>query len=56
MVVRAGERVATDGVVRRGASAVDTAAITGESVPAEVGPGDAVFAGTVTAPVCWMSR
>jgi cation-transporting ATPase G len=47
LVVRAGDRVATDGIVRRGTSAVDTAAITGESVPVEVGPGDEVFAGTI---------
>ena len=47
LVVRAGDRVATDGIVRAGRSAVDTAAITGESVPAEVGPGDEVFAGTI---------
>ena len=47
LVVRAGDRVATDGIVRGGTSAVDTAAITGESVPAEVGPGDEVFAGTI---------
>jgi cation-transporting ATPase G len=47
LVVRAGDRLATDGMVRRGFSAVDTAAITGESVPVEVGPGDEVFAGTI---------
>ena len=47
LVVRAGDRVATDGIVRTGRSAVDNAAITGESVPVEVGPGDEVFAGTI---------
>ena len=47
LVVRAGDRVATDGIVRAGRSAVDTAAITGESVPVEVGPGDEVYAGTI---------
>jgi len=47
LVVGAGERVATDGVVVEGRSSVDTSAITGESIPVEVGPGDAVAAGTV---------
>ncbi len=41
-VVRPGEKIATDGVVESGASAVDTSMLTGEPVPAEVGPGDAV--------------
>ncbi|MGX1808426.1 heavy metal translocating P-type ATPase [Nocardia sp. NPDC055321] len=49
MVVRAGERVASDGIVREGRSAVDTSAITGESMPVEAGPGDTVFAGSVNA-------
>ena len=39
-VVRPGERIATDSVVVSGASSVDNALITGESVPVEVGPGD----------------
>ena len=41
-VVRPGEKVATDGVVESGASAVDQSLVTGESVPVEVGPGDEV--------------
>ena len=48
-VVRPGEKVATDGVVEDGASAVDVSMLTGESVPVEVGPGDAVVGGTVNA-------
>ncbi len=47
LVVRPGERVATDGVVRSGRTALDVSAITGESVPVEVGPGTQVFAGSV---------
>ena len=46
-VVRPGEKVATDGVVVEGASAVDTSMLTGEPVPVEVGPGDAVVGATV---------
>jgi Cu+-exporting ATPase len=48
-VVRPGEKIATDGVVEDGASAVDASMVTGESVPVEVGPGDAVVGGTVNA-------
>ncbi|MCW2875412.1 heavy metal translocating P-type ATPase [Actinacidiphila oryziradicis] len=48
-VVRPGEKIATDGVVREGSSAVDASMVTGESVPAEVGPGDAVTGATVNA-------
>ncbi|MGC7095289.1 heavy metal translocating P-type ATPase [Amycolatopsis lurida] len=47
MVVRAGERLASDGTILEGQSSVDTSAITGESVPLEIGPGDAVFAGSI---------
>lgn len=47
VVVRPGERVATDGVVVDGASALDTSAMTGESVPADVRPGDEVLGGAV---------
>ncbi|MGN6206876.1 heavy metal translocating P-type ATPase, partial [Humibacter sp.] len=48
-VVRPGEKIATDGVVVSGASAVDVSMITGESVPVEVGVGDAVTGATVNA-------
>ncbi|MCH6471567.1 heavy metal translocating P-type ATPase [Sinomonas terrae] len=46
-VVRPGERLAADGTVIDGASGIDTSPMTGESVPAEVGPGSAVVGGTV---------
>jgi Cu+-exporting ATPase len=48
-VVRPGEKVATDGVVEEGTSAVDASLLTGESVPVEVGPGDPVTGATVNA-------
>jgi P-type Cu+ transporter len=48
-VVRPGEKIATDGVVTSGRSAVDTSMLTGEPVPAEVGPGDAVTGGCLNA-------
>lgn len=47
VLVRPGDRVAVDGLVRAGRSAVDQAAITGESIPADKAIGDEVFAGTV---------
>ncbi|MGO2750246.1 MAG: heavy metal translocating P-type ATPase [Pseudoclavibacter sp.] len=47
LVVAAGDRVATDGLVMSGRSSVDASAVTGESIPREVGPGDAVPAGVV---------
>ncbi|WP_432503664.1 heavy metal translocating P-type ATPase [Kineococcus arenarius] len=48
-VVRPGEKIATDGVVVEGSGAVDTALLTGEPVPVEVGVGDAVTGATVNA-------
>jgi P-type Cu+ transporter len=48
-IVRPGEQIATDGVVTDGTSAVDASMLTGESVPVEVGPGDAVVGATVNA-------
>ncbi len=46
-VVRPGEKVATDGVVEQGSSAVDASMLTGEAVPVEVGAGDTVVGATV---------
>ena len=48
-VVRPGERIATDGVVVEGQSAVDASMVTGEPVPVEVGPGDEVIGATINA-------
>ena len=48
-VVRPGEKVATDGVVVEGASAIDASMVSGESVPVEVTAGDAVIGATVNA-------
>ena len=48
-VVRPGEKIATDGIVVSGNSAVDASMITGEPVPVEVGPGDAVTGATINA-------
>ncbi len=48
-IVRPGERIATDGIVISGSSAVDASMLTGEPVPVEVGPGDAVVGATVNA-------
>lgn len=46
-VVRPGEALATDGIIREGSSALDESQVTGESMPVEKGPGSAVFAGSV---------
>jgi Cu+-exporting ATPase len=48
-VVRPGEKIATDGIVVAGRSAVDASMLTGESVPVEVGEGDSVVGATVNA-------
>ena len=45
--VRPGEKVATDGIIVEGSSALDTALLTGESVPVDAAPGDAVTGATV---------
>lgn len=47
IVVKAGEKIPLDGVVRQGTSSVDTAALTGESLPRDVAPGSAVISGCV---------
>lgn len=46
----AGERLATDGIVRSGISSIDVSAITGESIPVVAEPGDAVMAGSINTP------
>ena len=46
-IVRPGEKIATDGVILDGSSAIDTSLVTGESVPVDVRSGDVVDAGTV---------
>ncbi len=46
-VVRPGEKVAADGIVLEGTSALDTSLLTGESVPVDAGPGDEVTGGTI---------
>ncbi|EIC08549.1 ATPase, P-type (transporting), HAD superfamily, subfamily IC [Microbacterium laevaniformans OR221] len=48
-VVRPGEKIATDGVIVSGSSAIDASMLTGESVPVEVGEGDTVTGATVNA-------
>jgi len=47
LIVRPGARIPADGVVASGQSAVDQSPVTGESIPVDKAPGDAVFAGTV---------
>ncbi len=47
LLVRPGERVAIDGVIRGGRSALDVSALTGESLPVEAGPGEDVYAGSI---------
>ncbi len=47
LILRPGERAATDGRIRTGRTSLDTSAITGESVPVEAGPGDDLYAGTI---------
>ena len=47
LLVRPGERVATDGVIRAGRTALDVSALTGESVPVEAAVGDTVYAGSI---------
>ncbi|QBE48985.1 heavy metal translocating P-type ATPase [Leucobacter triazinivorans] len=48
-IVRPGEKIATDGVIVSGLAAIDASMLTGESVPVEAGPGDAVTGATVNA-------
>lgn len=47
IVIRPGERVPLDGVVVRGSSSLDTKALTGESIPVEVGAGDDIVSGSI---------
>jgi Cu+-exporting ATPase len=47
VIVKPGARIPVDGVVTEGRSAVDASTLTGESLPADKGPGDAVYAGTL---------
>ena len=56
MLVKPGERVATDGTITSGRTALDVSAITGESVPVEAGPGSDVFAGSINGTGCSKSR
>ncbi|WP_153505077.1 heavy metal translocating P-type ATPase [Cumulibacter manganitolerans] len=47
MLLKPGERVATDGIIREGRTTLDVSAITGESMPVEAGPSSEVFAGSI---------
>ncbi|RLP77084.1 cation-translocating P-type ATPase [Mycetocola tolaasinivorans] len=47
LVVRPGDRVPTDGVLRQGSGGIDVSAITGESIPVAVAPGDTIAAGSI---------
>lgn len=47
MLIRPGQRLATDGLITSGSSSVDMSAVTGESVPVELGPDDEIFAAAV---------
>ena len=47
LIVRSGDRIPTDGLVREGQSSLDVSAVTGEAIPVEVGVGDRVLAGSV---------
>jgi cation-transporting ATPase G len=47
LVVRSGDRIPTDGLVREGQSSLDVSAVTGEAIPVEIGVGDRVLAGSV---------
>jgi len=47
VIVRPGDNIPGDGIIRRGMSTIDQATITGESLPVEKGEGDEVFAGTI---------
>lgn len=47
MIIRPGEKIAMDGIIVKGESAINQSAITGESIPTEKGPGGEVFAGTL---------
>jgi len=47
MIIRPGEKIAMDGLIIKGESAINESAITGESVPVEKGPGGEVYAGTI---------
>jgi Cd2+/Zn2+-exporting ATPase len=50
VIVRPGERIAVDGTIAEGASALDESPVTGESTPVEKGTGDAVYSGSLNGP------